>query len=233
MAESWQARAKRYLRGDFTRTELKILIGGLLVDQAIDVATFGALSKLKGKALQKVVLPLLTRAVPRAGLSVGRAAFGASRILMSNPYVLGATAIYVGVTERERIRALLEEGYEIVREDVAPPVGEFLREEIFTRENLEAARDRGVIGPAPFLDPLRERFLEVVKKRKPSKFNLAVKAGMKAIKKSTSYGKRGIIKPAKKAFTLVTKLASAKMKKRKAPKSGIRRKIWNAMQGLR
>jgi len=56
---------------------------------------------------------------------------------------------------------------------------------------------------------------------------------MKAIKKSTSYGKKGTIRPAKKAFALVTKLASAKKKKKKAPKSGIRRRIWNAMKGLR
>jgi len=51
------------------------------------------------------------------------------------------------------------------------------------------------------------------------------------IKKSTSYGGKGKIKPAKKAFSVVVKLASAKSKKRKAPKSGIKRKIWNAMRG--
>jgi hypothetical protein len=56
---------------------------------------------------------------------------------------------------------------------------------------------------------------------------------MKTVKKSTSYGKRGVITNAKKAFTLVTKLASAKKKKKKAPKSGIRRKVWDAMKGLR
>jgi len=70
-------------------------------------------------------------------------------------------------------------------------------------------------------------------KRKPSSFNRAVKAGMLAVKKSTSYGGKGVIKPAKKAFSVVVKLASAKKKKKKAPKSGIRRLIWNAMKGLR
>jgi len=53
------------------------------------------------------------------------------------------------------------------------------------------------------------------------------------VKKSTSYGGKGKISPAKKVFSMVTKLASAKKKKKKAPKSGIRRKIWNAMKGLR
>jgi len=87
-------------------------------------------------------------------------------------------------------------------------------------------RERGVIAPPSFLDVAR-------RKRRPSLFNKAVSAGMKAIKKSTSYGGKGKIRPAKKAFALVTKLAAAKKKKKKAPKSGIRRKIWNAMKGLR
>jgi len=233
MAESWRAKAKRYARGDFTKAELMGAVGVLLIDQAIDVATFGRLNALKGKAFVRVALPLVRRAAVPAAVSVGRTGFGVARLLMKNPYVLGATAIYVGVKEREKIRALLEEGYEIVQEDIAPPVGRFLREEIFTEEHLQRGKERGTIGPPPFLDPLRERFFEAVKKRRPSKFNIAIKAGMKAIKKSTSYGGKGRISPAKKAFALVTKLASAKKKKKKAPKSGIRRRIWNAMKGLR
>jgi len=70
-------------------------------------------------------------------------------------------------------------------------------------------------------------------KRKPSSFNRAVSAGMRVVKKSTSYGGKGVIKPAKKAFSVVVKLAAAKKKKKKAPKSGLRRRIWNAMKGLR
>mgnify|MGYP003628430742 CR=1 FL=1 len=66
-------------------------------------------------------------------------------------------------------------------------------------------------------------------KKKVSKYNKAVSVGMKAVKGSTSYGKKGIITNAKKAFSMVNKVASAKKKKRKAPKSGIRRRVWNAM----
>jgi len=223
MAESWRARAKRYARGDFTRAELMGAVGLLLMDQVIDVATFGRLSQLKGKALTKVVLPLVSKTTTRvalpAAVSVGRAAFGASRILMTNPYVLGATAIYVGVTERERIKQLLDQGYEIVQEQGVPPIQQVMQITEPGREELLAG-----IGARPITTRLT---------RKPSKFNLAVKAGMKAVKKSTSYGGKGRISPAKKAFALVTKLASAKKKKKKAPKSGIRRRIWNAMKGLR
>jgi hypothetical protein len=72
-----------------------------------------------------------------------------------------------------------------------------------------------------------------IRKRAVSKFNKAVGAGMKVVKKAKTYGGKGKIKPGKKAFTMVTKLASAKKKGRKAPKSGLRRSIWNAMKGLR
>jgi len=217
MAESWRAKANRYTRGDFTKAELMGAVGILLVDQAIDVATFGRLSKLKGKAFVKVALPLVRKTATRAAPSVARAAFGASRLLMSNPYILGATAIYVGVTEREKIKQLLDQGYEIVKEEVAPPVSQFLQEEVFTPEAAVRAREVGTIG-SPF------------RARRPSSFNKAVSAGMRVVKKSTSYGKKGTISPAKKAFSVVVKLASAKLKKKKAPKSGIRRRIWHAMR---
>ena len=223
MAESWQARARRYARGDFTRAELMGAVGFLLIDKVIAVATFGKINQITGKALAKVVVPLVTRAAPRAGLSVGGAAFGASRILMTNPYVLGATAIYVGVTERERIKQLLDQGYEVVQEQVAPPV----------QRGISEVLDITAPGRAELVESIGGRRLpvpEIFRPRKPSAFNKAVKAGMLAVKKSTSYGKKGTIKPAKKAFALVTKLASAKKKKKKAPKSGIRRKIWTAMK---
>ena len=202
-----------------TKRQLIIAVTALALDKGVDLATGGALNKMTKKAILAVGSRLLPVA-GRAGVSVGGAAFGASRILMTNPYVLGATAIYVGVTERERIKQLLDQGYEIVREEVAPPVSQFLQEQVFTPEALQRGREVGTIG-SPF------------KKRRPSSFNKAVSAGMKAIKKSTSYGKKGTINPVKKAFAVVVKLAAAKKKKKKAPKSGIRRRIWNAMKGLR
>jgi len=174
----------------------------------------------------RVALPLLRKTATRAIPSVARAGLGAGRLLFTNPYILGATAIYVGYHERERIKQLLEEGYEIVREEVAPPVSGFLQEEIFTPEGAVRAREVGTIQQPSFIR-------RITGKRKSSSFNKAVSAGMKAVKTSTSYGGKGKIKPAKKAFTLVTKLASAKKKKKKAPKKGIRRLIWNAMKGLR
>ena len=65
--------------------------------------------------------------------------------------------------------------------------------------------------------------------KKKSKFNQAVSKGMSLVKQSTSFGKKGTINNAKKAFSTVTKVASGVSRGRKAPKSGIRRKLHTAM----
>ena len=205
-----------------TKKQLIIAVTALALDKGVDLATGGALNKMTKKAVLAVGRRLLPIA-GRAGVSVGGAAFGASRLLMTNPYVLGATAIYVGYQERERIKQLLDQGYEIVQEQVDPILQQTApgRQELF-----ETMQPR----PAPFIPSIIEQFRP---KRKPSTFNKAIKAGMLAVKKDKAYGGKGKISPAKKAFSVVVKLASAKKKKRKAPKSGLRRRIWNAMKGLR
>jgi len=82
--------------------------------------------------------------------------------------------------------------------------------------------------------PVSKAVIDLIgRKRRPSVFNKAIKAGMAAAKKSTSYGGKGVLKAPKKVFSVVVKLASAKKKKKKAPKNGIRRIIWNAMKGLK
>ena len=227
MAESWRAKANRYARGDFTKAELMGAVGVLLVDQAIDIATFGRLSKLKGKAFVRVALPLLRK----AGVAGARAVPGIARtvgmIALRHPYVAAGAAIYVGVTEREKIRTLLEQGYDIIEERLPTPSLPSLPTPGIPSPSIPGVEEITLGGPGQFIPRVRPGI------RRPSAFNKAVSAGMKAIKKSTSYGGKGKIKPAKKAFSVVVKLAAAKKKKKKAPKSGIRRRIWNAMKGLR
>lgn len=70
----------------------------------------------------------------------------------------------------------------------------------------------------------------ITKKRKPSKFNKAISAGMAAVKKSKSFGKPGTFTNSKKAFATVTKVASGLKKGRKAPKKGVRGTIARAMK---
>ena len=59
-----------------------------------------------------------------------------------------------------------------------------------------------------------------VTKKKVNKFSKAVSKGMKAIKASKSYGKKGIISNSKAAFKVSTKAASRRARGLKAPKSG-------------
>ena len=219
-----------------TKKQLIIAVTALALDKGVDVATGGALNRMTKKVLLATGRALLPVA-GRAGISVAGTALGMGRLAMANPYVLGGTAIYVGYHERDKIRSLLEQGYDIVEERLPTPSppspGPIPGVEEIITGGMAARPVSEYIGAPSRIPTGFDPMTFVRRPRKPSKFNKAVSAGMKAIKKSTSYGKKGTIKPAKKAFTLVTKLAAAKKKKKKAPKSGIRRRIWNAMKGLR
>jgi len=70
------------------------------------------------------------------------------------------------------------------------------------------------------------------KRRKTTKFSKAISAGMKTVKASNSYGPKGKINNAKKAFTAVTKTASKINKGAKIAKSGITRKIGLAVKRI-
>jgi len=199
----------------------------LVAHGIVDFVSGGALSRIERNALWKVLkkaVPIAARMAVRTPVTMA----GSARILaMRHPIAATAAVIYVGYHERERIKQLLDQGYDIIEERLPTP-------SLPPSPSIPGVEDiiTGIPRPiSEFISPALPGILK--RRRKPSSFNRAVSAGMKAIKKSTSYGKRGVIKPATKAFALVTKLAAAKKKKKKAPKSGIRRRIWNAMKGLR
>ena len=207
-------------------TRNKLLTGAIIVgagEKIVDLLTRGRVTQAEGKILAAIFKKagrVAISAVPRAVGTVGMVA-------MRHPYVAAGAVIYVAVTEREKIRTLLEQGYDIVEERLPTP-------SLPPSPGIPGVEEIITEIPRPVSEFFAPQLPGIVKRRrKLSGFNRAVSAGMKAIKKSTSYGGKGKIKPAKKAFALVTKLASAKKKKKKAPKSGIRRLIWNAMKGLR
>jgi len=137
----------------------------------------------------------------------------------ATPYAIGA-GLGVAALQTQPGQDLLAAAAEHGRQSRI--LYERAQQEIMTTpQQLEAAFATSPVSPVTVVPRIR--------KRAASKFNKAVGAGMKVIKMSTSYGAKGKIKPAKKAFALVTKLASAKKKKKKAPKSGIRRKVWRAI----
>jgi hypothetical protein len=90
-----------------------------------------------------------------------------------------------------------------------------------------ARRESLPIAGRPAVDPQRK-----TRRKKTTKFNKAVSAGMKTVKASTSYGTKGKINNAKKAFAAVTKTASRINKGAKVAKSGIKRKIGLAVKRI-
>lgn len=99
---------------------------------------------------------------------------------------------------------------------------------------LAMAEERGRMDRIRFEQALTDLTVGVKKRSKKvkSKFNSAVSAGMKAVKASTSYGKKGIVSSPKKAFSVVTKTASRINKGGKVAKSGIKRKLGLIMRKI-
>jgi len=99
---------------------------------------------------------------------------------------------------------------------------------------LDLAEERGRMDRIRFEQALTDLSVSTKKKtvKAKSKFNKAVSAGMKAVKASTSYGKKGIISSPKKAFSVVTKTASRINKGGKVAKSGITRKLGLLMRKI-
>jgi len=122
-----------------------------------------------------------------------------------------------------------------------------LREELNARDAMIAEQEFGSlagratelvqrISPVPV--PLAQATVaglqlgKKTRKKTVSKFSKSISAGMKAVRNSTSYGKKGTINNSKKAFSAVTKTASKINKGGKVAKKGIQRKIGLAIKGI-
>ena len=97
------------------------------------------------------------------------------------------------------------------------------------------------MGPERRFIPFPERVVgEVIetalvpsrRKKAMTKFNKAVKEGMKIVRSSSSYGKKGTISNSKKAFAAVTKSVSKARKGAKLPKKGVLRKVQSHAKGI-
>ena len=182
----------------------------------------GRLGRPIGDAARKAVVkagPAIARVIIRYGpAAVGTAA----RVTPTGAVV--STAALLAIQNREKVAELAAQGYEVVApaaQGIAERSMEFARDPIGYSESVGAEFD-------PFR-PIGGLTFPKVPKRKKSKFNQAVKRGMSIIKGSTSYGKKGTINNAKKAFSAVTKAASRVNRGLKAPAKGISRKLHTAM----
>ena len=135
--------------------------------------------------------------------AAGTVASVGKTIALRHPVLTAGAVVYYTYQNRDELGGLIEQGYELVQ------------------PGIQALADLD----APIVATRK------VKKRMTD-FNKAVKKGMSIVKGSTSYGKKGTINNAKKAFSAVTKVASAASKKKKTPKTGIARKIYLGIKGL-
>jgi len=96
-----------------------------------------------------------------------------------------------------------------------------------------------VVGPrfVPFPEQVVGAAIETAivpsrRKKAMTKFNKAVKEGMKIVRSSNSYGKKGTISNSKKAFAAVTKSVSKARKGGKLPKKGVLRKVQSKAKSI-
>jgi hypothetical protein len=165
-----------------------------------DFLVGGALTKAAKKAVVAVLKkgitlarPAVTRGAIRAPGTVAGAVVGAARvgkfIAMRHPVLTGAAVVYVAYKEREQIRDLLDQGYDIVSDVVSiPTVG-------LPDPGIPSFRP----GPA---------FAPSLLKRKKSRANMAVKQAMKILKggtKAQTGSKPGTLP--KQAFKMAVKAA--------------------------
>ena len=172
----------------------------------------------------KAALRKAAPAIGRGLLKYGpRVAVTAARVTPT-PIAAAATGAAI-IQNREAIANLARQGFEVVE-----PVAQ---------RGFETAIDYGqgvverAMDPASFRPPTQRDFLGLRTarpKKKTSKFNKAIRAGMLAAKASTSYGAKGKINNAKKAFSAVTKTASKINKGGKVAKKGALRKIGLAIK---
>jgi len=199
---------------NFTKKQLETMVRLMALDKGIDFLTGGKLNKWSRDAAVKIVtktLPAALRlaAVPAASI-LGSTARAAIP-LATNPYLAG-TALGLGALQTEP-----------------------------GQELLAAAAERGRMDRIRFEQAMTDLEVGVgkTKTKVKSKFNTAVSRGMKAVKNSTSYGKKGVISAPKKAFAAVVGVASKLSKAKKSgiklpkpPKIGIRKNIYKSMLGL-
>ena len=163
----------------------------------------GKLSAPVARALKRIVLPRVAKAPPRLAVTAFRVG---KTIALRHPVLTAGAVVYYSYKNRKELGRLVEQGYDVLQD---------------TREQLPEAGSgapqvRMAAAPA----------------KKKSTFNRAVSAGLKALKGSTSYGKRGVISNAKAAFRTATKAASARSNGNKSPKSGPAKVAYKAAKGV-
>ncbi len=193
-----------------TTTE-KLALIALGIDEALLKGQGVAAKTIKaiGRAAVKVS-PYVARGAATTAPIVGRTA---AALAARNPVSTGL-GLGLGFTQTPTGQALLEAAEERGAAD---------------RRALEQAIDERIFRATRVAqDPFVQQSVKSTIKRRASKYSRAVKAGMKAVKKSKFDGKVGTIKNPKKTFATVNKVVSAVNKGKKVATKGVRGTIARA-----
>ena len=174
------------------------------------------------KAALKRAAPAIARGIIRYGPTV---AVTAARV---TPTPLAAAAVgAAAVQNRELIRDVAGNVYERVKPGVQA-YGEGVMERLRDPEQLLPVET----GQSPAIEKLFGLPSGKPRRKIASKFNKAVKAGMSAVRNSKSYGKKGTINNARKAFSAVTKVTSKVNRGAKVSAKGVTGTIARAVRKI-
>ena len=200
---------------NISKKDLLTIAGLAGVADFLAEGRFGAPFSRALKAVFRRAGPTVARATGGTAVRIAGTALQVGKtIAMRHPVLTAGAVVYYTYKNREELGDLVEQGYEVLQPKVP-----------MIQDVLQTAFDATPIGVGVEIG-------RRIRKKATTPFNKAVSKGMKIVKGSTSYGKKGTINNAKKAFSAVTKVASAASKKKKAPKSGITRKIYLGVKGL-
>ena len=183
--------------------------------------------------MYRIVIPAVSttgRIAGTAALGVGRmlgsSAVGAAAPIVTNPYVAG-TALGLGALATPPGQALLQAAEERGRMD------RIRAEQYLTdvQTNLQQFRE----DPTTVIQQAMAGSGDTTitgRRKGRSAFHSAVSKGLKAIKKSTSYGKKGVINTPKKAFGFVAKTVSKLRRGKKVSSKGASGVIKRALPGI-
>jgi len=204
-------------------------LGAILVGHGIvDFVSGGKLSKVERNALWSAFKKAgmgVVRALPIAGGTVARVG---GTIAMRHPYIAAGAVIYVAATNREQIADLVRQGYDVVQES---GIGQSVDPSRFVPAVQSEFERLMTEGPRPSPGRIPPGFLQKPKRRK-STYNSAVSKAMKALKNSTSYGKKGILNAPKKAFGFVARTVSKLRRGKKVSSKGASGVVKRALPGI-
>ena len=154
--------------------------------------------------LEQIENALLVLAGGAAGREIGRGTFrqAISRGVSANPVVAGGLTLL-----------------QLQRMGLLDPLVEELIERGLRNPTIGVGEDLGGVTSGVRKEAQKQ------KRKVTTKFNKAIREGMKVVRTSTSFGKKGTISNAKRAFSTVTKTVSKVRRGLKMPKKGITRKI--------